>query len=239
MPEERETYRNLLVRAAPGIHGAVAEVLLRRGRPGGAVMDLAAGSGALLARVRDAGFTDLSAVELDWAKFGLEGVAPQSVDLNTPFASQVDRQFDIVTATEIIEHLESPRAFLREVHRLLKPDGIVIVTTPNIADWVGRLKLLMTGELRFFDEGNYRFNHHISPITHTQMRLMLTEVGFELLETAHVGRLYQGGRGRVLRLIDAGVQCLCGTSMARDVNLYCARRAPVSTDARPIDWMAQ
>ena len=45
-----------------------------------------------------------------------------------PFA---DRQFDALFAGEIIEHMSDVPATLAEWHRVLKPGGIVIITTPN------------------------------------------------------------------------------------------------------------
>lgn len=45
-----------------------------------------------------------------------------------PFA---DNSFDIVTAIEVIEHVENPKQFLNEIYRVLKKDGILHVTTAN------------------------------------------------------------------------------------------------------------
>lgn len=45
-----------------------------------------------------------------------------------PFASE---SFDWITASEVIEHLPDAHAFLCEVHRVLKPNGHLLLTTPN------------------------------------------------------------------------------------------------------------
>jgi SAM-dependent methyltransferase len=44
-----------------------------------------------------------------------------------------DASCDIVMATEVLEHLPDPVTFLREVRRGLKPDGVVVLTTPDVA----------------------------------------------------------------------------------------------------------
>jgi SAM-dependent methyltransferase len=46
-----------------------------------------------------------------------------------------DSSFDCVVAVEVLEHVEEDRAFLQQVHRVLKPGGIFLMTTPN-GDWV-------------------------------------------------------------------------------------------------------
>jgi SAM-dependent methyltransferase len=38
---------------------------------------------------------------------------------------------DVITSMETIEHIENDKQFLREVHRVLKPDGVLLISTPN------------------------------------------------------------------------------------------------------------
>jgi SAM-dependent methyltransferase len=46
-----------------------------------------------------------------------------------------DENFDLVVSVEVIEHVEEDEKFVSEIARVLKPDGIVLLTTPN-GDWV-------------------------------------------------------------------------------------------------------
>lgn len=217
-------YGGLAVRCAPGTHEAVAAMLTRRSLATGSVLDLAAGTGALLARLRDAGFTDLHGVELDVPVFGLAGVTPIALDLNTPFAAAFPRQFDVITAVEIIEHLNCPRYFLAEIWKLLEPDGYLILSTPNITHWVGRLSFLLRGELRYFKERDYHHQRHISPINYTHLRLMLKEIGFRVVDFGTAGSFY----GPLKRLVAAPAAALfrmLGRTTSGDTIIFLAQKS--------------
>jgi O-antigen biosynthesis protein len=51
-------------------------------------------------------------------------------------------KFDVILATSVIEHLEDQSGFLRNCKKLLKQNGIIVASTPNIAHWTMRLSLL-------------------------------------------------------------------------------------------------
>jgi SAM-dependent methyltransferase len=222
---------------APGTHEAALALLGHAGAPRQGVLDLGAGTGAFLARLRDNLYTDLEAVDLNPARFQLDGVHCASLDLNAEFAGQYSRRFDLVTALEIIEHLDSPRAFLRQVHSLLTSEGILLLSTPNVAHWAGRRKFLLTGDLRMFEAGLYHRMRHISPVTETQMRLMLAEVGFAVVGSATAGEF----RGPLKRLLTAPIalafRLASGARALGDSCLYLARktapdrRSPGSTSS--------
>ncbi|MCS7138836.1 MAG: class I SAM-dependent methyltransferase, partial [Crenarchaeota archaeon] len=54
-----------------------------------------------------------------------------------------DNFFDAVFAGELIEHLYDPDHFLEEVYRVLKPEGLFVLTTPNLASIHNRIALLL------------------------------------------------------------------------------------------------
>jgi SAM-dependent methyltransferase len=224
------------MRCAPGTHEAAMELLLRHAVARSGVLDLASGSGAFVARLRDQGFADLHAVELDEKKFQCDGIKPRAVDLNGEFAAQFDRKFTLVSAIEIVEHLDSPRRFLRQIRQLLTDDGHLLISTPNFADVIGRMKFLLTGELRYFDEGQYRYNHHISPITDTQMRLMLHEVGFDLVESVTAGDFGGGARGLLLKMARRIAAVMMRGVRNGEVHIYLAKRASQERNVKPTDW---
>jgi len=71
---------------------------------------------------------DLAAEAIATAARRYPRIALRQGDLST---LRDDEQFDTIFAFEVIEHLESPAAFLRELVAHLKPDGRLVMTTPN------------------------------------------------------------------------------------------------------------
>jgi SAM-dependent methyltransferase len=218
-----DQYGGLEMKCPIGVHEAAMGLLRRYGIGVTSVLDLGAGSGAFLKRLHDGGFSDLHAVELDVGSFGLAGVTPLPIDLNTPFTLQFDRRFGLVTALEVIEHLDCPRAFLKGVYELLEDGGTLLLSTPNVANWLGRITFPLTGDLRYFDEKQYSIRH-ISPITDVQMRLMLTEVGFRLLGSFTAGHFF--GPLRQLATAPARLvfRLLFGPTVLGDCRIYLAEK---------------
>jgi SAM-dependent methyltransferase len=60
--------------------------------------------------------------------------------------------FDVVLCGDLIEHLREPEAFLARMRPLLREDGRLVLTTPNVANWSVRLALL-AGRWRYTDRG--------------------------------------------------------------------------------------
>jgi 2-polyprenyl-3-methyl-5-hydroxy-6-metoxy-1,4-benzoquinol methylase len=164
-----------------GLHDFVVERILRPlARPGERAIDLGAGSGALAVRLRGLGLDTFAA---DLNATGYEADVPfTQMDLNQPdFSAQLGaRTFGLVTAIEVFEHVESPIGFLRNVGRLLKPDGLAVLTTPNMDSAPARVKFLLRGKLRMMDE--HSEPTHISPIFWDLLnRQFLPRAGMELV----------------------------------------------------------
>jgi 2-polyprenyl-3-methyl-5-hydroxy-6-metoxy-1,4-benzoquinol methylase len=111
-----------------------------RAQPPPAVLDIGCATGALLASLREKG----------WRTTGVEISTPQAEYARRERNLQVRTQpleenrfpqdsFQAVLASHLIEHLNDPASFVREVHRILIPGGRFFITTPNIAGFQARL----------------------------------------------------------------------------------------------------
>lgn len=143
MTGENSKQSGRLVRALHGTHERVVETALRYVTPGARVLDLGAGSGALAERLQAERFRVTAADIKNYFELNTEFV---ELDFNDPaFDQKLSVEFDLITSVEVIEHLENPTAFLRSICRLLKPNGVAILTTPNVENVPARLKFLLGG----------------------------------------------------------------------------------------------
>jgi 2-polyprenyl-3-methyl-5-hydroxy-6-metoxy-1,4-benzoquinol methylase len=144
-----------------GLHDYVAnEVLPRFVKPGERAIDLGAGSGAMAMRMQKLGW-NVTGADLNVA--GFKAPLPfLPVDLNDRGFSQMQGQYSMVTAVEVIEHVEAPISLLRNGSRLLKSGGYMVITTPNVDSVPARVKFLLTEKIRMMDEVSEPT--HISPI---------------------------------------------------------------------------
>jgi len=147
----------------------------------GHLLDFGAGTGELARRMQK-----ISGIERVACTDLLRDEAPidsalrwDTVDLNdkTPYD---DQHFDVIVASEVIEHLENPRFVVREWFRLLKPGGWVFFSTPNNESLRSILALLFRGHYQAF--GNESYPAHITAILHKDIERIVKEAGFELLE---------------------------------------------------------
>lgn len=147
-------------------------------------LDIGAGSGLLLKQVRDRFLVEQSACDYSSNFMKHSDVPMDLIDLDGGQLPYPDSSFDLVTCVETIEHLENFRALFREMHRILKPGGVAIITTPNILNLRSRLRFLsfgfynMFGPLHVRKQKNFDTRGHISPTSWFYLGHALLQTGF-------------------------------------------------------------
>ena len=152
------------------------------------VLDAPCGAPAALSlALKNEGFSVTSA-DLDETAASVLGEAFAPVNLNAPLP-WADDSFDLAVSTEGVEHLENHFAFFREFCRVLRPNGVLIVTTPNITALRSRVRFFGSGffgrDARPLNESGRHPLHHVSLATFPELRYELQVSGFQLLEVRH------------------------------------------------------
>lgn len=111
-----------------------------------------------------------------------QGIVPHKIDLSEveklPFE---DESFDIILATDILEHLFSPEKLLHEVHRLCKSEGFAIISVPNHFYLSMRIRILRgKGIVLPFHDSNEWDYFHIRFFTLSSYEKLLNEVAFAI-----------------------------------------------------------
>lgn len=154
----------------------------RRPLAGKRAADIGCGAGLLaepLARLGavvtglDAAPENIAAARLHAEGQGLE------IDYRAGGVENLTGTFDLVTSLEVIEHVADPRGFAGGLARLLAPDGLLIMSTPNRTA-LSRLMMIVLGEgSGRIPKGTHDWNRFLTP---EELCALLTEMGLEVTD---------------------------------------------------------
>ena len=109
-------------------------------------LDCGCGHGVFtLEAARILGTTKISGIEFVAALVAeseKRGIRVARADLNEAFPYQ-DETFDVIVANQVIEHLNNTDIFIRELRRILRPQGYAVIATNNLASWHNVLSLVL------------------------------------------------------------------------------------------------
>lgn len=151
-----------------------------------ALLEFGAGTGNLLQRLVNSNCQgSLTGADILARPIWLpESVGWIQADLNHSMHLN-EGSFDIIVSTEVIEHLENPRAVAREFARLLRPGGRVVLTTPNQESIRSFLSLLVTGHFVAFQNSCYPA--HITALLRADLKRIFAEAGFQNIQFRFTG----------------------------------------------------
>ena len=154
----------------------------------GKVLDLGCGDGDYAKRLKDLGF-DVIAGDIDIARFRYKNeIEFKHCDITKemPFP---DNCFDYVLFMEVIEHLRNPYVVISEINRIIKKNGSLIISTPNILSLKSRFRFLAEGAYEYFRESpldqvknpkEVVFNLHLVPYRYQELEYLLSASGFKI-----------------------------------------------------------
>ena len=185
------------------------DFLLPRVRPGDRVLDIGCGEGLFCSLLTAAGArpvgAEIAAEAIERARRRHPQLRFELVEPHGPLPFD-DASFDVVWASEVIEHVADTAGWLSELRRVLRGGGRLLVTTP----YHGRVSALRLG-LRGFEDHFQPTGQHLRFYTRRSLRTLLEDFDLEVLS------------------IDAGG----GWPLLRETLLVDARRPPWGASVSP------
>jgi 2-polyprenyl-3-methyl-5-hydroxy-6-metoxy-1,4-benzoquinol methylase len=162
-------------RSRTGSHVQILDAI----RPGTRVLDLGCSQGLLARPLAGKGVrtTGVDVGPAEKVSGDLERYYRR--DLEEPLDIPEERVFDYVVVADVIEHVRNREQLLRSARRYLKPDGRLLISTPNIAVWFYRLSLLV-GRFEYGPRGVLD-ETHVHLYTQSTFRREVERGGFRVL----------------------------------------------------------
>jgi SAM-dependent methyltransferase len=181
------------------------------------VLDVGCGTGGFLKALGGAGYTDVWGIEFsDYAaslareRTGARVLVGDILDAELP-----EGTFDVINATEVIEHLRDPKRFFARVHALLAPGGVFLYSTGNARGLYARVLgkrwpyLHPEGHLFYYDPSTlarYFADAGLTSVAASQLAepkrsaLIRAEGRIARAILLYVGQSDRGLKGRIFRL---------------------------------------
>lgn len=101
------------------------------------------------------------------------------IDYRFGDVQELEGQFDLVTAMEVVEHVADPDLFVRALAKRLAPGGLLIMSTPNATGLSKLLMITISEGLGFIPKGTHDFDRFIAP---ERLKQLLADAGLKCLD---------------------------------------------------------
>src|SRR5579872_4011112 len=165
---------------------------------GNTILDIGSGAGDILIKASEIGYKNLYGIDVSGqvvkqcskrlkSKKLNAFISVQNIDEGTNYKSSY---FDAITIIATLEHVFSPIDVLKEIKRILKPSGQLIIEVPNMAFLPRRLSLIFGRAPTTSDEGLYK-DGHLQYFSKDTLVSILEKEGFKILKITNSGIGYK------------------------------------------------
>jgi ubiquinone/menaquinone biosynthesis C-methylase UbiE len=196
---------------------------LLRYKTGGRLLDVGFGAGTFLNLAKEKGFdvcgTEISEYACQYVRenFGIEVFKGTLEEASFPA-----NHFDVVTVWHTLEHLPDPKATLKEIHRILNEDGLLVVAVPSLDNFITRiLYFLAKGKrLKMFSIGAKEL--HLWHFSIQSLARLLNETGFIILD-AELDLAQIELPKKIVDLLTLAVHAVTGKNFGQAMKVYAAK----------------
>lgn len=189
MTLEEELYEKIWKRKEPEAaseveRGSRADVALKLLEKGDKLLDVGCGDGIVgyfaKNNYKQTYGVDISDIALKIAEG--RGIITRKINANNDALPFEDNYFDAVTCLDVIEHVFEPADLINEISRVLKKEGILIISTPNIRYWHHLFDLAIEGRFpRTSGDTEHYDGGHLHYFTYKDIETILKKKGFKIV----------------------------------------------------------
>ncbi len=151
-----------------------------RGKKGN-ILDIGCATGFFLKAAKDAGWqvegVEISEFAANYAKnhFKFKVYCEDFLDI------KISEKFDVITMWDVIEHFYNPQAAIEKANKLLKPGGLLVLSTPDVASLPAKITRHKWVGYKLSDE-------HLTYFSPKTMKIFLENSGLSIVRNGHVGK---------------------------------------------------
>ncbi len=170
-------YTDYFSQCSPELLAEYFSILRRAAPASGAVrfLDVGCGPGGL---VQEAGRYGWQAAGLEISRWAVEIGRKNGLEIHEGTLEEAafpGEAFDVIAMFDVLEHLPHPRGYLREILRILRPGGVLVVETPNVDGFFARKIYRAAADL-------VKPRAHICLYSPSSARRLFTDGGFQIVK---------------------------------------------------------
>ena len=175
--------------------------------PPSRVLDLGCSGGRLGEKIRDHGHavTGVDRHVVPGVRTRLDRFVEGDLERGIP--KEAGRNYDVVVAADVVEHVSAPERIMEEIHLVVRPGGVLLVSVPNFGHWYVRIRTALG--LFDYDQRGILDRTHLRFFTRRSFKRLAESTGWSIARVDPVGLplgvlTSSGGGfgGRLVRLID-------------------------------------